>query len=102
MRCAGGGAGWARGIFEKAEHGGLISLFKKSRAGDGIEGKLSPEKMRLNSQFDEPRRLDVMTMSRMETFLGGSFAGVRIHTGPGPAEITRRFNAQAVTRQGPI
>jgi hypothetical protein len=94
------GAGTASGIFEKAEHGkfgGLVNLFKKSRVGDGIEGRLSPEKMRLNSQFDEPRRLDVMTMSRMETFLGGSFGGVRIHTGPGAAEITRRFNAEAVT-----
>ena len=91
------GAGMASGLFEKAEHGGLVNLFKKSRAGDGMGGKLSPEKMRLNSQFDEPRRLDVMTMSRMESFLGGSFAGVRIHTGPGAAEITRRFNAEAVT-----
>jgi hypothetical protein len=94
------GAGTASGIFEEAEQGksgALVDLFKKSRAGDGIDGRSSPEKMRLDSQLDEPRRLDVMTIGRMERFLGGSFAGVRIHTGPGAAEITRRFSAEAVT-----
>ena len=96
----GAGANKASGIFEKAEHGrfgALLSLFKASKGGDGIDGKLVPEKMRLGSQFDEPRRLDVMTMSRMEGFLGGDFAGVRIHTGPGAAQITNRFAAEAVT-----
>jgi hypothetical protein len=36
-------------------------------------------------------------MSRMEGFLGGSFSGVRIHTGPGAAQVTQRFAAEAVT-----
>jgi hypothetical protein len=33
----------------------------------------------------------------MESYLGGNFSGVRVHTGPGAAEVTRRFNAEAVT-----
>jgi hypothetical protein len=90
----------ASGIFDKASHGrfgALLSLFKSSKYGDGTDGKLAPEKMRLGSQFDEPRRLDVSTLSKMETFLGGSFTGVRIHTGPGAAQVTSRFAAEAVT-----
>ena len=90
----------AGGIFDKAEHGrfgALLNLFKASKNGDGTDGRLVPEKMRLGSQFDEPRRLDVMTISRMEGFLGGDFAGVRIHTGPGAAQVTNRFAAEAVT-----
>jgi len=51
----------------------------------------------LGSVFDEPRRLDVSTLSKMGSFLGGDFSGVRVHTGPGAAEVTRRFNAEAVT-----
>ena len=82
---------------EQGHFGGLLNLFKSSRSGDGIDGKLSPDKVRLGSQFDEPRRLDISTMGRMEGFLGASFGGVRIHTGPGAAEITGRFNAEAVT-----
>ena len=96
----GGVAGKASGIFEKAEHGrfgALVSLFKASKNGDGTDGRMVPEKMRLGSQFDEPRRLDVTTLSKMEMFLGGSFSGVRIHTGPGAAHVTNRFNAEAVT-----
>jgi hypothetical protein len=95
-----GGAQQAGGIFEKAEHGRfgtLLNLFKASKSGAGMDGKLVPEKMRLGSQFDEPRRLDVMTISKMEGFLGGDFAGVRIHTGPGAAVVTHRFAAEAVT-----
>ena len=94
------GAHGASAVFDKAAHGklgGLLHLFKASKSGDGIDGKLSPEKARLGSSFDDPKRLDVSTISRMETFLGGSFGGVRIHTGPGAAEITRRFAAEAVT-----
>jgi hypothetical protein len=94
------GAEKASGIFDKAEHGrfgALVSLFKASSHGDGIDGRLVPEKVRLRSQFDEPRRLDVSTLSRMETFLGGSFSGVRIHTGPGAAQVTSRYAAEAVT-----
>src|SRR5207302_8361886 len=55
----GGVAAKAGGIFEKAEHGrlgALVSLFRASSGGDGTDGKLVPEKMRLGSQFDEPRR----------------------------------------------
>ncbi len=33
----------------------------------------------------------------MESYLGGDFSGVRVHTGTGAAEVTRRFNAEAVT-----
>jgi hypothetical protein len=95
-----GGAQRAGGAFEKAEHGrfgALLNLFRASKSGTGMDGRLVPEKMRLGSQFDEPRRLDVMTISRMEGFLGGDFAGVRIHTGPGAAAVTNRFAAEAVT-----
>jgi hypothetical protein len=95
-----GGAGRAGGIFGEAEHGrfgSLLQLFKSSRGGDGIDGKLTPEKVRMGSVLDEPQRLDISTMHRMETYLGGDFAGVRLHTGPGAADITKRFNAEAVT-----
>jgi Domain of unknown function (DUF4157) len=94
------GAHAAAGIFGKAgkaRFGALASVFKSSKQGDGTDGKLSPEKVRLGSVFDEPRRLDVATLSKMQSFLGGDFSGVRIHTGLGAAEVTRRFNAEAVT-----
>jgi hypothetical protein len=90
----------AGGIFDKTAHGkfgSLVNLFKASKYGDGTDGRLVPEKMSLSSQLDEPRRLDMSTMSRMEMFLGGTFHGVRIHTGPGAAQVTNRFNAEAVT-----
>ena len=93
-----GGAHLASGIFSKAEHarfGTLASLFKSSRSG--IDGNLHPEKVRLGSALDDPRRLDASTIHRMEMFLGGDFSGVRLHVGPGAEEITRRFNAEAVT-----
>ena len=112
----GGAAGWvddeakaAHGGLKKADHwmgegksalgkfGGLVNLFKASKSGDGIDGKLSPQKVALGSAFDEPRRLDVTTLSKMQSFLGDDFSGVRVHTGPGAAEVTRRFNAEAVT-----
>jgi len=92
------GAHSAAGIFDKLGHGrfgALVSLFKSSK--DGTDGKLSPEKVRLGSVFDEPRRLDVTTLSKMQSFLGADFSGVRIHTGLGAAEVTRRFNAEALT-----
>jgi len=94
------GAHSAAGIFDRLGHGRfgvLVSLFKSSKNGDGTDGKLSPEKVRLGSVFDEPRRLDVATLSKMQSFLGADFSGVRIHTGLGAAEVTRRFNAEAVT-----
>ena len=94
------GAHAAAGIFDQAAQGRsgtLVNLFRASRNGDGIDGKLSPDRVPLGSVFDEPRRLDVSTLSRMGSFLGGDFSGVRIHTGPGAAEVTRRFNAEAVT-----
>ena len=95
-----GVAGKAGGIFDQAAHGrfgSLVNLFKASKSGDGMDGKLVPEKMSLSSALDEPRRLDISTMSRMEMFLGGTFSGVRIHTGPGAAQVTSRFAAEAVT-----
>jgi len=75
----------------------LVSAYSASKTGTGIDGNLSPRRLRWGSVFDEPRRLDLGTLSRMEGFLGGDFSGVRIHTGPGAAEVTRRFNAEAVT-----
>jgi len=94
------GAHAAAGIFDEGgqgRSGALVNIFRASRNGDGIDGKLSPDRVPLGSAFDEPRRLDVSTLSRMGSFLGGDFSGVRIHTGPGAAEVTRRFNAEAVT-----
>ena len=94
------GAHAAAGMFGQAAQGrpgALVNIFRASRNGDGIDGKLSPDRVPLGSVFDEPRRLDLSTLSRMGSFLGGDFSGVRIHTGPGAAEVTRRFNAEAVT-----
>jgi Domain of unknown function (DUF4157) len=94
------GAEKASGVFAALEHGkfgALANLFKSSRDGAGIDGKLSPEKARLGSLFDEPRRLDGTTLSKMSGFLGGDFANVRVHTGMGAAEVTSRFHAEAVT-----
>ncbi len=90
-------AGRAFARAEQGHLGGMLHLFMASKNGDGIDGKLAPEKARLTSMFDEPRRLDLGTMSRMEGFLGGDFSGVRLHTGPGAAQITGRYNAEAVT-----
>ena len=92
-----GRAGKAFARAEQGHLGAMLHLFKASRDGDGIDGKTGPEKFRADSRFDEPRRLDVGTMSRMEGFLGGDFSGVRLHTGPGAAQITGRYNAEAVT-----
>ena len=90
-------AGRAFARAEQGHLGGMMHLFKASKFGDGIDGKGAPEKARLNSMFDEPRRLDLGTMSRMEGFLGGDLSSVRLHTGPGAAQITGRYNAEAVT-----
>ena len=94
------GAEVAAGVFDEASHGRfgkLVNLFKASKGGSGIDGKLSPDRVALGSVFDEPRRLDLSTLSRMGSYLGGDFSGVRIHTGPGADQVTRRFNAEAVT-----
>jgi hypothetical protein len=92
--------GDAEQVADRVEHGHLgamLRLFKASRFGDGIDGKRAPERMRLGSALDEPRRLDGMMMSRMQQYLGGDFSSVRIHTGPGAAEVTKRYDAEAVT-----
>jgi hypothetical protein len=47
--------------------------------------------------LDEPRQLDAATLNRMDSFLQGSFQGVRVHTGKGAEEITSRYGAEAVT-----
>ncbi|HUJ29472.1 MAG TPA: DUF4157 domain-containing protein, partial [Myxococcales bacterium] len=94
------GAEKASGVFDQAAHGRfgqLVNLFRAAKDGSGYDGKLVPEKMSLSSHFDEPQRLDMTTLSKMEMFLGGTFSGVRIHTGPGAAQVTQRFNAEAVT-----
>lgn len=41
--------------------------------------------------------LDLHTRSQMERRLGGNFANVRVYRGPLAEEITRRYNADAVT-----
>ncbi|HEX4383025.1 MAG TPA: DUF4157 domain-containing protein, partial [Myxococcales bacterium] len=92
------GAHRASGVFgalENGNFGSLASLFRSAK--DGYDGKLAPEKARLGSILDEPRRLDGTTLSKMSGFLGGDFGGVRIHTGMGAAEVTTRFRAEAVT-----
>ena len=81
----------------KAHFGELLHLFRAANDGDGTDGKLRPEQVRLGSSLDEPRRLDALTQARMEQFLGGDFAGVRVHVGPGAAQITSRYAAEAVT-----
>ncbi len=81
----------------KGHFGELLHLFRAARDGDGTDGKLQPSRVRLGSPLDEPRRLDALTLSRMEQFLGGDFAGVRVHAGPGAAQITSRYAAEAVT-----
>jgi len=77
--------------------GELLHLFRAATHGDGTDGKLRPDQVRLGSGLDEPRRLDALTQARMEQFLGGDFAGVRVHVGPGAAQITSRYAAEAVT-----
>jgi hypothetical protein len=94
------GAHAAAEVFDEAAHGSageLLSLFQASRGDAAIEGRRSPDKVALGPVLDEPRRLDLTTLSRMERFLGDDLSGVRIHTGAGAAEVTRRFNADAVT-----
>ena len=100
LGAAGGFAGKAGKAFGAAEHGSfgkLLHLFKASRFGNGIDGKYSPERFKGGSQLDEAKRLDGSTRNRMEEFLGGDFGGVKIHTGQGAAEVTRRYDAEAVT-----
>ncbi|MFL5312341.1 MAG: DUF4157 domain-containing protein [Myxococcales bacterium] len=81
----------------KARFGELLHLYRAATGGDGTDGKLRPEQVRLGSAMDEPRRLDALTQARMEQFLGGDFTGVRVHIGPGAAQITSRYAAEAVT-----
>ncbi len=90
-------AGGMFGALEKGDFAKALSVFKASRGGNGIDGKLTPDRFRPSNTFDEPQRLDGMTRNRMETVLGGDFATVRIHTGPGAAEVTKRYDAEAVT-----
>jgi Domain of unknown function (DUF4157) len=58
--------------------------------------KRPPEGEKTNV-LDEPRRLDALTLNRMESFLQGDFQGVRVHTGKGAEQITSRYGAEAVT-----
>ncbi|HEX9604836.1 MAG TPA: DUF4157 domain-containing protein [Myxococcales bacterium] len=81
----------------KGHFGDLLHLFRATTDGDGTDGRLRPEQVRLGSPLDEPRRLDALTQARMEQFLGGDFTGVRVHVGPGAAQITSRYAAEAVT-----
>ena len=81
----------------KRRFGELLHLFRAASDGDGTDGKLRPEQVRLGSALDEPRRLDALTQARMEGFLGGDFTGVRVHVGPGAAQIASRYAAEAVT-----
>ena len=81
----------------KGQFGDLLHLFRAATDGDGTDGRLRPEQVRLGSPLDEPRRLDALTQARMEQFLGGDFTGVRVHVGPGAAQITSRYAAEAVT-----
>jgi hypothetical protein len=79
------------------DFGEMQHLFRAATDGDGTDGKLRPERVRLGSALDEPRRLDALTQARMGQFLGGDFGGVRVHVGPGAAQITSRYAAEAVT-----
>jgi hypothetical protein len=81
----------------KGHLGEVLQLFRAATDRDGTEGALRPEQVRLGSSLDEPRRLDALTQARMQQFLGGDFTGVRVHVGPGAAQITRRYAAEAVT-----
>jgi len=81
----------------KGHFGEVLQLFRAATDGDGTDGALRPEQVRLGSSLDEPRRLDALTQARMQQFLGGDFSGVRVHVGPGAAQITQRYAAEAVT-----
>jgi hypothetical protein len=90
----------ASGVFDEASHGrfgSLVNLFKASEGGDGIDGKLSPDRVAPAPVLDEARRLDVSTQSRMQSYLGGDFSGVRIHREEGAAQATRLMGAEAMT-----
>ncbi len=60
---------------------------------DGL-GHMSPDVRFVSG--DAPKRLDLTLLSTMERFLGATFADVRVHTGPGAAQVTRRYDAEAV------
>jgi hypothetical protein len=81
----------ALGEAAKGKAGELLELFTPARK----EAAAAPAQA--SPALDEAKRLDASTLSKMGSFLGHDFAGVRIHTGEGAAEVTRRFNAEAVT-----
>jgi hypothetical protein len=81
----------ALGEAAKGKAGELLELFRPARE----EAAAAPAQA--SPALDEAKRLDLSTLSKMGSFLGHDFAGVRIHTGEGAAEVTRRFNAEAVT-----
>src|SRR5207302_6335314 len=60
-------------------------------------GNSEPKKHEQKNRLDEPRRLDALTLNRMEDFLQGNFKGVRVHTGKGAEGVTSRYGAEAVT-----
>src|SRR5258707_157193 len=71
------GMGTAKTVADRIEdEAELVSAYSASKTGTGIDGNLSPRRLRWGSVFDEPRRLDLGTLSRMEGFLGGDFSGV--------------------------
>ncbi len=97
-------AGQAKERIDEVEHGASAAAFAFHEAGRGERRPLVDlfEEVAAGAEegaplLDEPRRLDLLTLSRMEEFLGGDLSGVRVHTGPAAAEVTRRFDAEAVT-----
>ena len=95
-----GVAGMAEGFFRGV---GLDSAAAIAhRAGSVTDalrdhGDTEPKKHEQKNQLDEPRRLDALTLNRMEDFLQGNFKGVRVHTAKGAEEVTSRYGAEAVT-----
>jgi hypothetical protein len=85
----------AAGIFRAAAHGRFGEIVDSLFGGADVDA--TPKRGVPGAVLDEPRRLDLATLSRMEQDLGDDFSGVRVHTGPAAAEVTRRFAAEAVT-----
>jgi hypothetical protein len=94
-----GVAGMAEGFFRGVglDSAAVIAHRAGSMTDALREHGNSEPKHEQKNQLDEPRRLDAVTLNRMEDFLQGNFKGVRVHTGKGAEEVTSRYGAEAVT-----
>jgi hypothetical protein len=78
-----------------------VSLARKS--GDRSEPELPPDfHFGLDRQAGKGRALDSDTKSSMDSAFHADFSAVKIHTGPGAAELSRSIHARAFTHGSDI